>query len=192
MKKQTNADLIEKLCSSKSSDRQEAMMYFYEQKYDQVERYVLKNSGRLTEVEDVFQDSLIALLKHANDGRLQEMAQVEAYFFTICKNHWLKALQKKGKTVELTDNTVIIETDNQESLMVTEEKKNLLDQLIGQLGSNCYQLLKYFYFEKKRMLEISSLLDLSNEQAAKDKKSSCMKKLRQLVHSSPHILEMLK
>ena len=192
MKKHTDAYLIERLSSVNKSDRQEVITYLYDQMYEQVARYVQKNSGFPSEAEDVFQDSLIALIKHARSGRFENHVKLEAYFFTICKNQWLKALQKKERIVELTPvHEQAVETETQESVMVTKERSNLLDQLIRGLGSNCYQLLKHFYYEKKRMKEIAALLSMSNEQAAKDKKASCMKKLRAQVQQNPHLLELL-
>ena len=193
MNKQADAYIIGKLVSEHKSDRQEAMLYLYEAMYDQVQRYVQKNSGTPSEVEDVFQDSLIALYKHARAEKLGNHIQLKAYFFTICKNHWLKELQKKKRTIELTEkHESIYEAETQESILISDEQNNLVDSLIQRFGTGCYKLLRFYYYEKRRMKEIAGLMSLSNEQAAKDKKASCMKKLRTLIKDNQHYLELLK
>lgn len=115
--------------------------------YEQVKRYRQKNNGSVSEAEDVFQDSLIALYKHACAGRLGSSIRLEAYFFTICKNLWRKELQKKGRTVELTaQHQKEIETQNQESIMVTEDRKKLLTEQISRIGSNYLAIAKLLRF----------------------------------------------
>ncbi len=193
MNKQRDAYIIKKLSSEQKPDREEAMLYLYQQMYDKVQHYILKNNGSTYETEDVFQDSLIALYKHARAGRLGAHIKLEAYFFTICKNHWLKELQKKKRTVAFTDQheNISIE-ESQESILLNDERKMLMDQVLRRIGEVCYKILQYYYCEKRRMREIARLMSLTNEQAAKDKKSSCMKKLRILIRENPHLLELLK
>jgi len=193
MNKQSDAYIIEKLSSSQEADRQEAMLYLYQTMFDKVQFYIQKNSGLVSETDDVFQDSLVALYKQARNNRLGDHIRLEAYFFTICKNHWLKELEKKKRTVELTaDHERTSETENQETVLMTEERNVLVDNLIGRFGTTCYKILRYFYYEKRRMKEITRLLSLTNEQAAKDKKASCMNKLRKLIKDNPRFLELLK
>lgn len=193
MNKKTNAGIIKLLKSDQKSDRQEGMLYLYKSMYDKVKHYVYKNNGNISEADDIFQDSMVALYKLARNEQLKDDINLEAYFFTICKNHWLKELKKKKRNVELTEqheNVAAIET--QESILLTEERKKIMNDLIGRFGDSCYKVLRYYYYEKRRMKEIAKLLSMTNEQAAKDKKASCMKKLRTLIHKNPNFLELLK
>jgi len=193
MDKQSDAYIIEKLSSEKKSDRQDAMLYLYQLMYDKVQHYIKKNSGSASEAEDVFQDSLVALYKQARNEKLGDHIKLEPYFFTICKNHWLKELKKKKRTTELTSrHENISDQETQESILLTAERNALVEDLIGRFGDVCSQILRYYYYEKRRMKEIANLLSLSNEQAAKDKKASCMKKLRKLIKDNSHFLELLK
>ena len=193
MAKQADTDIIDKLSSAHRSDRQEAMLYLYQQMYDKVQAFIQKNSGSVEEARDVFQDSLIALYKQALAGKLGDHIRLEAYFFTICKNLWLKELRKKKRVVELNiHHEKLSEEESYESVMISDEHAALVEQLIQQVGQQCYQLLRHFYYEKRRMKEIAQLLGLSNEQAAKDKKSKCMKKLRGLIKENPHLIKLLK
>ncbi len=193
MNKQSDAYLIQKMSSEHKPDRQEAMLYFYQGMYDKVQHYVQKNSGDSTDVDDVFQDSLVALYKLAREEKLGDHIRLEAYFFTICKNHWLKELQKKKRTVELTKKYENVSGDiSQEAILITEERNALVEKLITQVGGICYKVLRHYYYEKRRMKEIAEILSLSSEQAAKDKKASCMKKLRTLIKNNPHFIELLK
>lgn len=193
MDKQSDAYILVKLSSEIKSDRQEAMLYLYKSMYDKVRRYILNNSGTSADVDDVFQDSVLALYKLASNGKLEAQIKIAPYFFTICKNHWLKELQKRKKSTQLTaSHENIVDANTQEDILIDNQRKELLDHLIKQFGTTCYEILRYYYYDRRRMKEIASLLLLSNEQAAKDKKASCMKKLRKLIKDNPHFLELLK
>lgn len=193
MHKREDTDIIKKLESEKKADRQEAMLSLYQLMYDKVRLYIEKNNGTAEEAKDVFQDSLLALFKHARNKRLGPEVNLKAYFFTICKNHWLKELQKKKRTVQLSPkHEQFSSVDPREAGMMTEEHNQLVDQLISKVGQSCYTILKYYYYERRRMKEIAQLMQLSSEQAAKDKKASCMKKLRALVRTNSYLLKLLK
>ena len=64
---------------------------------------------------------------------------------------------------------------------VSQEQKEIFEGLLNEIGEKCRLLLRYFYYERKRMKEIVALMSFSSEQVAKNRKSNCMKKLRSLV-----------
>jgi len=193
MNKPSDLQIIAQLKSINKAERQTSMLYFYNNLYDKINNYIQKNSGSKEEADDVFQESLIALDKLAKQDKLPEQINLDAYFFTICKNTWFKELKKKKRTTNLEiHHKNISEEHTEETKLLQRERNELLDQLILKLGDKCYQVLRYFYYEKRKMKEIAMSLSLTNEQAAKDKKASCMKNLRTLIKDKPHLLNLLR
>ena len=74
----------------------------YLRTFKTVSHYVLNNSGRVEDAEDVFQDSLIALLNNIRKINFQLSTSIENYFLSIVRNLWLGQLKRqKIKNVEM-------------------------------------------------------------------------------------------
>ncbi len=186
MPKLYDEELIEKIKSVNSRDNEEALSQLYRIMFPKVLGYVQKNRGGFSQAEDVFQDSLLAFYKMAKRDRLPEKTRVEAYFFTICKNLWLKTLQKQKDVVEVSESENSIgEEDLGIQTIFTDERKALLDMLMQQLGERCYQILTFYYFEKQSMKEIAKLMSFASGDVAKTQKSKCLKKLKSIVLETP-------
>ncbi len=192
MRQLSDEDLVKKLKSNNYSENDEAMNFLYSAMYRKITSYINKNSGSDQDADDIFQDSLIALYKSAKVNRLDEVNNIQAYFYSICRNLWLKALKKNQRTTALTDE---YDTLGEEAIQVTtllsDEKSTLLDRLLKGLGESCKNILVYYYYERLKMKEIMTLMNFSSEQVAKNKKSSCMKKLKETIAANPNLKELL-
>ncbi|MEL6863689.1 MAG: sigma-70 family RNA polymerase sigma factor [Bacteroidota bacterium] len=193
MKKYPDKEIIRLLQSDRREEQNKAMLYLYERMYPIVVKYVQKNSGTEKDVDDIFQDGLVAVFKKVRTKSLWEDSNIEAYLYSICRNLWLKKLQKRKREVELTDvhETVPLDQD-QEAIVLSQERRQLMDEILKSLGQDCYRLLAYVYYDRRRLREIAELMGFASEQVAKNKKSKCMKKLRTLMKDNPHFKELLK
>ena len=68
---------------------------------------------------------------------------------------------------------------------MAEEKKqkmqnDFLDRVFDSMPAECKQLLKLFYWERKPMDDIASILGMRNADSAKTKKSKCMNKFKDI------------
>lgn len=162
-----------------------ALTYLHRKVYQQVSSFIQKYQGAAQDVEDIFQDALLAIYKLARQERLPPDTNVEAYLFSICKNLWFQQLRKKKAIISIEDNPVLPPVQEVTLFRLLEkEKKEEIQRLISKIGSNCREVLTYFYFERMRMREIAELMNFSSEQVAKNKKSTCLKKLKILVAKS--------
>jgi len=192
MRQLSDDDLVKKLKSNHYPDNDEAMNFLYSKMYKKITSYIQKNSGSDQDADDIFQDSLIALYKSAKMNRLDEVSNIQGYFYSICRNLWLKALKKNQRTTKLTDEyDTLAEDAAQVNTLVSEEKSSLLDRLLKSLGEGCRNVLIYYYYERRKMKEIMTLMNFSSEQVAKNKKSSCMKKLKEVVSANPGLKDLL-
>ncbi|MEM9820564.1 MAG: sigma-70 family RNA polymerase sigma factor [Bacteroidota bacterium] len=182
MKQRSSEEIVNGLRSTSQVEVNDTMHYLYERMYPTVQKLILNNKGNQEEVPDVFQDGLVILYKLALQGKIDQDTKVEGYLYSICRNLWLKELKKKKRTTSLTEEMQAIPVEDLSiKYYISGEQKVLFEKLLSQLGDDCYQLLTHFYFEKRRMKEIVELMDFSSEQVAKNKKSKCMKKLRELI-----------
>lgn len=185
--------LIEKLKSTVYTDNDEAMSFLYKVMYRKVAYFIQKNKGTEQDADDIFQDALIALYKLSKADRLQSVNNVQAYFFSICKNLWYKTLKKNQKITGLTEEHHLLpEVEVPMQVILSKEKNQLLNQLLGNLGEQCKQILIHYYYERLKMKEIKKLMNFSSEQVTKNKKFACMKKLKEIINANPGLEALLK
>ena len=78
----------------KEGDEQ-VLVTLYKQYYTMVKNFILKNNGDETVVDDIMQDSVIAVWKNVNtkeDFTLH--SKLSTYIMAIAKNLWFKELKK--------------------------------------------------------------------------------------------------
>ena len=180
--------LLELLKSSSQQDNDKGFRYMYGAYLGMIQTIVQNNKGDAKDAEDVFQDALIVLYNQTKKEDFELRCTIKTYLYSICRNLWLKKLRKSNRVVELSDSVkqfVTVDETQLKTLEVTEEKE-IVANYLGQLSEGCQTILRYFYFEKKKMSEIAQLMGLANEQGAKNKKSVCMKKLKSLMKNSNH------
>ncbi len=193
MKKRSDENVIRQLQSIDERTVDDALSYLYEVSKKTVRFFILKNRGNEEDVDDIFHDGLIAFYNLARRDKLKMDTKVEAYLYTICRNIWSKKIKNRPTQEELTEtfHSIPVE-DLQIQTILDGEKKELIDKLLKDLGPDCQQLLLYYYFDHLRMKEIVKKMNFSNDQVARNKKSNCMKKLREVILNSPLYQYLLK
>ena len=171
-----------KLRARADRDNDEALRYLYGRMFEQVQRYVLQNSGSRPDADDIFQEGLVILFKLIRQDKFPAGYNVEAYLHSICRNLWLKYLRKYRREVELPDSANDLPVpDAGIAQFLDEDQRAAVDELFSQLGPDCQKVLNYFYYDRRPMKEIFQLMGYASEQEAKNKKSTCMKRLLALV-----------
>lgn len=178
--------LITWLQSTDTRHQDEAFRQLYRQYYGLVESLVVTNSGSTAQAKDVFQDGLIVLFNRVRRGDFTLTSSLKSYLFAICRNLWLMKLRTAGRepAIEPHHERIQLEEDLFQ-VLVTNERQQLVLQLLAKLGEDCRRILDLFYYQKMSMAKIMEAFGLGSEQAAKNKKSQCLGKLREMVASSP-------
>ena len=193
MEKHSDQRIKEWLRSSRTEDNEAAIRYLHGRVNEQVARLILQNSGGPADVDDIFQEGLIVLYKLAKNGEIEKVANVEAYLYSVCRNLWLKRLRRDKREVALTEeqeDIPVAEVALQS--LLSDERQAALRHLLSQLGDSCRQILIWYYYDRLSMKEIAERMNYSGDQVAKNKKSNCLKKLRQAILDSPHFRSLLK
>ena len=145
-------------------------------------RYVINNSGNLEDAEDLFQDSLIALLNNIRKPEFQLSSSLQNYLLSISRNLWLRELKKnKMRHVEnldgITEQWMNISDDEVESMDLENKRQEDLSKQFALLGNDCRTLLTEFYYYQKSLDEISKKMNYTYD-FIKVKKFRCMKELK--------------
>jgi RNA polymerase sigma factor (sigma-70 family) len=166
-------------------EQDEAFRQLYHQYYGLVESIVVTNSGSSEQAKDVFQDGIIVLFNRVKKGDFLLTSSLKSYLFAICRNLWLMKLRTAGREPALENHheRIPLEEDLFKTLEATE-RQQLIAGLLAKMGEDCRRILDLFYFQKLSMSKIMEAFGLGSEQAAKNKKSQCLGKLREMVMTS--------
>jgi RNA polymerase sigma factor (sigma-70 family) len=154
---------------------------------------VLQNNGSASDAADIFQEALLSIFHKATTRNLILTCPFGAFLYVICRNKWLKVLSKRetgGVTNQDPEEYNIGENSFQlaEDCRLQQERRDLLNEKLTELGESCQQLLRLSW-SGKSMDEVAKILNVTYGYARK-KKSECMSKLVQLVKQSPKFNSM--
>ncbi|MEL6636337.1 MAG: sigma-70 family RNA polymerase sigma factor [Bacteroidota bacterium] len=181
MKEYGDEELLQLLQSANAPEADRALKYLYQRLYKMIQHFILTNNGRPDEVEDVFQDAMVVLYNQVRRPDFALTSTLSTYFYSVCRNLWLKQLRKRQRNTTLTEEAERIPVaETQFEVLVASEQAQLIADLLKELGSDCQKILHYFYYERLRMKEIIEHMGISSVAVAKNKKSNCMKQLRKL------------
>lgn len=181
---ETQQNLVEAI----KTNNQLVLKKLYQDNYKKIEIHIVNNSGSIPQAKDTFQEAFLSLYQNIKSDKFVPTSDsaLQGYLFTIAKNKWtdfLRSSQYKktqgmseGITTRMTSETVEDEvTENQ-------SKMDLTMKAFVRLGTECKELLKLFYFEKKSMREISEEKNLA-EASTRNKKYRCIQQLKDLAIS---------
>ena len=143
--------------------------------------------GVLEDTEDIFNDTLLIILKKIENNTLTITSEFQTFFIAICKNLWRQKLRKKSQMPIADDITI-------EELIDTpyDPAKDRIHQIylscVEKLDSKCRELIK-LKTENKSNSDIARMMNFKNTQAVADKKNSCIKKLAKMVAESKEYKE---
>ena len=150
-----------------------------------VQTFSLSNLAN-EDIEDIFQESCIVLMQKVKSGSVT-VSREGALFSYLVQIGKLTACNLIRKRKDITSEDVVTISDNlhneYEYISVDEKQKSqdeFLDRLFDSLPSDCKPLLKHFYWGRKPMDQIASVLGMRNADSAKTKKNKCMNKFKDI------------
>lgn len=159
---------------------QEVLVSLYRNSYTMVRNFILRNSGTEDEIDDVLQDSLIAVWQNVNKPDFMLKVKMSTYLMSIVKNLWFKRLKKKSKFTRV-DETAHIRSAYSEDFNFTFDK-TIIRKMVEEMDEACRKLLSYFYFDGFENKVIAEKLGYANTDTVKSKKYQCFSKLKKIVN----------
>ena len=156
-------------------------------------------SGSISDydLEDIFQDANIILYEKIVKGDFELTSTFQTYLNSVCRFQLLNTIGKSKLTKEfqvniddndeksndfnpnIMDSLEEVENENEPQFLAIERAMEILKNE----GRNCYDLLVQFWYHRKKMDEIASLLGYTNAANTKNQKSRCQDRLRLLAYN---------
>ena len=139
------------------------------------------------DIEDIFQESLLVLMNKIKSGGMviPREGAIFSYLVQIGKFTACNFLRKRNH-LSSADAVTILDKQHYvaEGDMATQEKQEaqneFLDRVFNSMPAECKRMLMLFYWERKPMDDIASILGMRNADSAKTKKSKCMNKIKDI------------
>lgn len=152
--------------------------YVYQHVYPAVERYVVANQGTAEEARDVFQDTLLIMLRQVRKPGFQLTSSLNTYVFSISKHLWLQHLKQKTKFTSISVDDLAERADESTD---TEAKSSAIDRLATILSSitvTCLTLLTALFFERKSIATLMHEMGYANRHTVQNQKYKCLMQAR--------------
>ncbi|WP_425393070.1 RNA polymerase sigma factor [Ekhidna sp.] len=131
---------------------------------------------------DHYQDTLTIFFEKVMNGSLSDIeSSLKTYLFGIGKNKVRQQFEgeaRKEKHGEgLKEHYRFLAEDGDASI-IFEEAKRQTAELFNSIGEGCKEILRLFYYEKRSMSEIASIMGHKNEGVSRTTKKRCLEKIR--------------
>lgn len=173
----------------------DSVRYLYENYYTLLEKYVLNNSGKKEDAEDVIQETMVAFVDMVQQDKYKGESEIGTFLYAIARNIWLTKIRKNSATtnrnelwaseIQFFENDITEQLDKQDSL-------KYIENLFTSIGETCKKILTLFYYQNASMKDILLEVNFENEQVLRNKKSKCMKSLTEKIELNPKISQYLK
>ena len=156
---------------------QRGVQEIYDTYLPRVEAILRKMGCSKDEAWEVFQESLIVILNKAQLPDFQLSSSFYTFLVSIAKFKWFNESKKKHKkNVTIDEIGTLSDKDDIMETILKLERFQLYQDKMKELDPLCQQLFELF-FNKVSLREIATELGLNTENAAKQKKYKCQKKL---------------
>ncbi len=154
----------------------------YDKNLRMIMKYVNQNSGNEADAVEIFQDAIVIFWEKARHTDFILKSKISTYLYGIVKNIWLQELARRKRLTNLE----VVQNNPGHSKSIDEsieevELTEIVKRCMKELSPLCQKILSAFYYEEQSMQQISSSLNLANENVAKTKKYQCKKELESLV-----------
>ena len=132
------------------------------------------------EAYDSTMDALLEIRIDLTKGKIR-YGNLQSYFTTRAINKYYKKQQKKKiDLVQYPPSMEFYEDEEDSDELIEREFKEIVHEAIKNLGDECSYLLRQFYFEEKKLLEIANETKKSH-QAVRKQATRCREKLKKLI-----------
>lgn len=180
----------------KQNNINEAVTELYSNYFEPVTFWIRSKGGNEEDAADIFQETVLVFIEQVRRDKFRGDSSIKTYLIGIAKNLWLNEMRSRDR--RSNRELGFIKADNNETVedahqrMYQRENKQKLVQVFEQIGDVCKKILNSFYYENLSMKEMLVLFNYDNEQVLRNKKSKCMKHLKDLITTDRELTETFK
>ena len=146
------------------------------------------------DLDDIFQESSMALFLNIRDGKLANLTcTLSTYFLRICINQALKSIGKQQKVIPLFDDSTITNKDEFRSDKIDElyrlctededaervaQSERIVQNIIEVMPDTCKNIFKGYYWDNLTTSTIADMFGFANANSVKTQKYKCLQKFR--------------
>ena len=180
---QNTTNFLELLKAGDSS----AFKQLYKSVFPSCSHLIINNGGTMNDARDLFQESLMVLVRNLRKDDFKLTCQLKTYLYSITRNLWLKRINSRNKgglALVIDDPSdvayIIVQEDELEEKQEKEKQLDLVANILKEFKEDCRKLLTAFYFKKQSMKEIALEMNYTN-QFIRVKKVRCMEALKKKI-----------
>ena len=169
----TDKKIVEQI---KAGKREKAIRLLY-QLFPKVTKSILQNGGNEDDAREIFHDSLVLLIEKIEKTDFELTSKLSTYLYSINHFMWRNEVRKRQKSIETKwPDALQVEADDFDYNAESEQRIEMLGQVLNQISDKCKSIISLFYYKKKSMTEIAKELDFSSVNSAKTQKYKCMER----------------
>ena len=156
-------------------------------------QFVRNRQGNADDGQDMFHEGIIVLDRNIRESKFRGEAPLKGYLYSICRFLWMNQLRKQAHTTQGAETILANEADEYtpEITLIAQERKDLLNALLSQLGERCQRILELWKLSYS-MEEIAASLGFTSADMARKAKYRCHLSLVELVQQNPEMQKVLK
>ncbi|MEZ4825111.1 MAG: sigma-70 family RNA polymerase sigma factor [Bacteroidia bacterium] len=173
----------------------EALSSALRELYDRHHREMIRKLRKVmgSEAEDVFHDSLVALVENVSAGKFSGRSSLKTYLQGIADKQCLRRYRQTTRAERYVDRVSKSETHTAgpDDDFIDDQLRQSVNQLLTHLPPKCREILT-LWAQKYSMREIAQKLNYENETVVRTLKSRCLKNLATTISENPGLRKMLE
>jgi len=166
----------------------------YDKCFPQARRFILKNSGTLEDVKDIFQETIMYLLVRIRKEKFTLYAPICGYLYCIYRTKWINKLNKNGRNqVTVTDLTGYMDDSDLLSIIAgvnqSELGFNILKECFEKLSERCRDILNARYKDGLKGEVIKEKFNSPSVGAVRKAMHDCRERLKKCMEAHPDFKE---
>ncbi len=168
--------------------------HVYQEFFPTIRYLIKKNTGNDEDAEDIFQESLIIVLKNVEKEDFYLSCSFLTYLYSISRNLWMQRLKLKKKSATSFDLIEeffnIPETSTPETVEAEQMKYRIYREHFNAMEKDCQRilLLSLQNFSSK---DIAETMGYGSENYAKTKKYNCKERLKKSILNDPRMVDYI-
>lgn len=171
----TDETLLKQL-KAENSDSFQLLYKFY---YPSVTAFVRQNMGNTEDAEDIFQETIVVLLRKIRQPEFVLTSTLKTYLYAIAKNLWLKRL-RGSKLISVEDFEKYLVEKSSFSIEFEPEpsKEEKVDRWIKKITDNCQRILQAIFFNHEPMESLMKKMGWRNKHVAANQQYKCIQQVK--------------
>lgn len=162
----------------------------YKMMYPKILAYIKKHDGTEEDAKEIFQKALLQMVVRVSKGDFALTTSFGGYFFTVCRNLWIKETKISKHKVTNDTQLHLISEEREIALGALEQEKwDLFQEKLSSLSDNCKEVLAKV-FEKKPYVQIADELGYNSENVVRQRVHKCKAKLKEAIQKDSRYLQM--